>query len=229
MDSNTNILLQELIETIKGPDWWTIGITAVNALIMISLGWQQYKLQQFQTELHKRQTEAQEYELYKKLYTLLSNANQEIDSFLRYILNGFWLPYHFLNKDFLQHKQSHIEFLCKNITDNYLDYNLKFSKESFNPDSYQRILSLMTSLLKAINNAINDNDVEFTDGCQRIYYKQDNEDTALAASIIEQFKKEKLKNMLTLGFDSFIKQKHELCRNHNFLNMLQDKCKIDKL
>ena len=82
MEQETQVVLSELIKVISRPDWWTIGITIVNAAIMVWLGWRQYKLQQQQTELQKRQTEAQEYDIYRRLYLLVSNANNEIDEFI---------------------------------------------------------------------------------------------------------------------------------------------------
>ena len=65
MTEETNLQLNKLVESIDGvsgqlellaenasnPDWWTIGITVVNALIMIWLGWKQYKLQEQQNKL----------------------------------------------------------------------------------------------------------------------------------------------------------------------------------
>lgn len=41
MDYETKIYLDKLIEAVEelnSPDWWAIGITVVNALIMIWLG-----------------------------------------------------------------------------------------------------------------------------------------------------------------------------------------------
>ena len=62
---------EELIAAINSTDWWTLGITSfitiVNAVIMVRLGLVQNKLQ-------KRQTEAQEYEIYKSLYLLLTQV-----------------------------------------------------------------------------------------------------------------------------------------------------------
>ena len=64
MESEIQILLNELIEAINKPDWWSIGITTINAVIVIWLGFKQYELQ-------KRQTDAQEYQVYKSLYDLI--------------------------------------------------------------------------------------------------------------------------------------------------------------
>ncbi|MBQ8735954.1 MAG: hypothetical protein IJY75_08300 [Bacteroidaceae bacterium] len=78
MDYEIKILLNRLaeeVEKLNSPDWWIIGITVVNALIMIWLGWRQDKLQQRQTELQKQQILQQEYEIYSQLYKLVKKAN----------------------------------------------------------------------------------------------------------------------------------------------------------
>lgn len=78
MDYETKLILQDLIEAVDkldSPDWWAIGITAVNALIMIWLGWKQYRLQ-------KQQTKAQEYAVYKQLYSMIYEADFLINNFL---------------------------------------------------------------------------------------------------------------------------------------------------
>ena len=84
--NDSQILLQELVEAVKNldglveavnrPDWWAIGITAVNALFLGWLAWRQYQLQ-------KQQTKAQEYKLYRELYDLILNIDWLIGNFLR--------------------------------------------------------------------------------------------------------------------------------------------------
>ena len=107
MTEETNIQLNKLVESIDGvsgqlellaenasnPDWWSIGITVVNAAIMIWLGWNQYKLQ-------KRQTEAIDYDTRKRLFVLLNNANTEIDNFLYDLWRHLWEPHYTHNKSF---------------------------------------------------------------------------------------------------------------------------------
>ena len=85
MDYETKMLLNNLIDEVgrlNDPDWWVIGITIVNALIMAWLGWRQYKLQQRQTKLQEQQTLHQEYDIYSRLYKLVKSADLEIDHFL---------------------------------------------------------------------------------------------------------------------------------------------------
>lgn len=71
MDYETKIYLDNLIEAVEklnSPDWWTIGITVVNALIMIWLGWKQYKIQLQQNKLTR-------YNENKQLYSLIKDIN----------------------------------------------------------------------------------------------------------------------------------------------------------
>ena len=91
MDYESKILLNRLVdevEKLNSPDWWVIGITFVNALIMVWLGWKQYKLQQRQTKLQEQQILQQEYEIYSKLYKLVKRADVEIEHFLGEIVES---------------------------------------------------------------------------------------------------------------------------------------------
>ena len=89
MTDGIDIHLTRLIEAVNSPDWWAIGITVVNALIMVWLGVKQYRLQQqqtyiqeYQTKLQERQTKHQEYEIYRDLYKTISDVQIEIFYFL---------------------------------------------------------------------------------------------------------------------------------------------------
>ena len=102
MTTETQIL-QELVEAVSRPDWWAIGITAVNVVIVIVLTlWQlclnkrqtqiqerqnelqeeQTRLQKQQNKLQEQQIRQQEYEIYSRLYKLVKKADVEIDEYL---------------------------------------------------------------------------------------------------------------------------------------------------
>ena len=83
MDNETQILIEKLIEAIDSPDWWIIVITLINAIIMLWLGWRQYKLQKQQTYLQKQQVHQQEYELYKQMYIQID----KIETFAKIFLH----------------------------------------------------------------------------------------------------------------------------------------------
>jgi hypothetical protein len=226
MEQETQVILSELIKVISRPDWWTIGITVVNAAIMVWLGWRQYKLQQQQTELQKRQTEAQEYEIYRRLYLLVNNANNEIDEFLKNLYMGTWQPHIQMDKDYLLRKQKYIEQLRKDLSENYWDYKLKFSQESFNVDGYHNILSQMFYVLQQFNESMTKGEVNIAQGCQQFTCERGKEDEAYAFIIASRFKTMDLKDMIMGGLMNFAEQKRELSGFEKFVSEIEMKCKI---
>ena len=230
----TQSLLQELIEAVKNlngiseavnsPDWWTIGITSaitiINAAIMVWLGWNQYKLQ-------KRQTEAQEYDIYRKLYILLSNANSQIDGFLNDLDKALWEPYYNMDKEFLKRKQTFIDKLMKDLRDSYIDYELKFSKEAFNKDGYLQILSLMSRIIQQTTISLEKDEVEIFRGVQTITSERGKEDEAYALHITLHFKENYLRNVLIQNLESFIELKRKVRCDDVVLDRIRTKCKID--
>ena len=102
---------EQLIDALDGPDWWSIGITIVNAMIMVWLGSSQYKLQKRQTELQQRQTEAQEYEIYKRLYMLLVQVHNEVNEFMHNLSFGTWGTVARIDENLLKRKYAIINQL----------------------------------------------------------------------------------------------------------------------
>ena len=227
MEQEIQVVLSELIEVISRPDWWTIGITVVNAAIMVWLGWRQYKLQQQQTELQKRQTEAQEYEIYRRLYLLVNNANNEIDEFLKNLYMGTWQPHIQMDKDYLLRKQKYIEQLRKDLSENYWDYKLKFSQESFNTDAYHRILSQMYYVLQQFNESMLKGDIEIARGSQPFTCERGKEDETYAFIIASRFKTMDLKDMIMGGLMNFAEQKKTLRGSDEILSIIKNKCRIN--
>ena len=92
MDYESKILLNRLVdevEKLNSPDWWVIGITVVNALVVAWLAWRQYQLQ-------KQQVKFQEYEIYKELFLFVKDiydiSNSFLsDEFIRQIISIFLL------------------------------------------------------------------------------------------------------------------------------------------
>ena len=217
-------ILQELVEAVNRPDWWTIGITSaitiINAAIMVWLGWNQYKLQ-------KRQTEAQEYDIYRKLYILLSNANSQIDGFLNDLDKALWEPYYNMDKEFLKRKQTFINKLMEDLRVSYIDYELKFSKEAFNKDGYLQILSLMSRIIQQTTISLGKDEVEIFRGVQTITSERGKEDEAFALHITLHFKENYLRNVLIQNLESFIELKRKVRCDDVVLDRIRTKCKID--
>lgn len=76
MDYETKILLNKLVEAVNSPDWWTILLTAINTIAVIVIAVAQIRLQ-------KRQAKAQEYDLYRRLFSQV----YELDFFNKTILH----------------------------------------------------------------------------------------------------------------------------------------------
>lgn len=220
MDYETQIYLDKLIEAVDSPDWWAIGITVVNALIMIWLGWRQYKLQ-------KQQTNAQEYDIYKSLYLLVRSANAEIDNFIDNIYLSTWAPHYNNDKDCLKRKKAHIDKLYKDLSNNVVDYELKFSHEFFDMNGYLAILSTMSRLYGYFDKALEHDNIHMTEGIQRLSYPHDKYDEAHIEAIIKRFKFPMLQTAYKSYFNEFVSLKKSTRYDNSILEVIKEKCKIE--
>lgn len=219
-----DLQLIELIEALKTPDWWSVGITIVNALIMVWLGISQYKLQKRQTELQQRQTEAQEYEIYKRLYMLLVQVHNEVNEFMHNISFGTWGTYYQADKELLVRKEKSINQLKNDLLTNYVDYELKFSKGLFDKEAYSQILNTMSAILFHVNQAIEKGEVNMPVGSQQIPSIDGDMEKGKAFALAGRFKQ--MKFMLQ-GFMNFVNQKRHLGSCEEALKVIKEKCKID--
>ena len=215
---------EELIDALNSPDWWSIGITIVNALIMVWLGISQYKLQKRQTELQQRQTEAQEYEIYRSIYLLLMQAHNEIDDFMHDVSVGTWGTVYNVDKGLLKRKEQRVNQLKKDLIDNYIDYDLKFSKSLFEKEAYRKILSTMSAVLYQMNLEIENDEVEMPYGSQHIPSIDGDMEMGLAMDIAKRFKNPE---MMFDGLMNFVEQKRKLGSCEDALKVIKEKCKID--
>ena len=220
MDYETQIYLDKLIEAVDSPDWWAISITVVNALIMVWLGWRQYKLQ-------KQQTYAQEYETYKNFYLLIRNANIEIDNFLDNILMAMWEPHYTNDKDYLKRKHIQIDAIYKELNKNIVDYELKLSNNLVDVNGYLYLLSTMSRLYQYFDKAMEHDNVKMDTGSRSISYEHDKRDEALMTDIIQHFKYPMLKDAYKSYLSDFIYYKNKTRCDSNILDKIKDKCKIE--
>lgn len=215
---------EELIDALNGPDWWSIGITIVNALIMVWLGISQYKLQKRQTELQQRQTEAQEYEIYKRLYMLLVQVHNEVNEFMHNISFGTWGTCYQADKELLVRKEKSINQLKNDLLTNYVDYELKFSKGLFDKEAYRQILNTMSSVLFHVNQAIEKDEVNMPVGSQQIPSIDGDMEKGEAFALAGRFKH---MEFMLQGFMNFVNQKRRLGSCEEALKVIKEKCKID--
>ena len=215
---------EQLIDALDGPDWWSIGITIVNALIMVWLGISQYKLQKRQTELQQRQTEAQEYEIYKRLYMLLVQVHNEVNEFMHNVSFGTWGTYYQADKELLVRKEKSINQLKNDLLTNYVDYELKFSNCLFDKGAYRQILNTMSSVLFHVNQAIEKDEVNMPLGCQHIPIIDGDMEKGEAYALAERFVHVEF---MLQGFMNFVNQKRRLGSCEEALKVIKEKCKID--
>ena len=213
-----------MIDALDGPDWWSIGITIVNALIMVWLGISQYKLQKRQTELQQRQTEAQVYEIYKRLYMLLVQVHNEVNEFMHNVSFGTWGTYYQADKELLVRKEKFINQLANDLMTNYVDYELKFSKDLFDKEAYRQILNTMSAILFHVNQAIEKNEVNMQVDRQEIPNIDGDMEKGKAYELADRFKH---MEFMLQGFMNFVNQKRRLGSCEEALKIIKDKCKID--
>lgn len=214
---------EQLIDALDGPDWWSIGITIVNAMIVAWLGISQYKLQKRQTELQQRQTEAQEYEIYKRLYSLLIQVHNEVNDFLNNVSFGTYGPYYQADKESLKKKEKFINQLRNDLLNDYLDYELKFSDDLFDKETYRKILYQMYAVLYHVNLAIENDEVNMPIGVQHIYPVEGDMEVGVAVAIAKRFKNG---DMILNGLMCFIEQKRQFGKCDDVLKAIKKKCKI---
>lgn len=215
---------EQLIDALDGPDWWSIGITIVNALIMVWLGISQYKLQKRQTELQQRQTEAQEYEIYKRLYMLLVQVHNEVNEFMRNLSFGTWGTVARIDKNLLNRKYAIINQLQKDLHEHYVDYELKFSRDLFDQEKYLSILSTMFAILSIVNEAIENGLVNMPEGSHMIPSIDGDFEKGQALDIANRFNDPEL---IFEGIMCFIDKKRDLGSCEDVLKVIKEKCKID--
>lgn len=174
MNEETNILLSELVEAVNRPDWWAIGITAVNAVIVIVLTlWQlclnkcqtkiqerqnelqeeQTRLQKQQNELQEQQIRVQEYGVFSKMYALVSEVNKLTSNLINIIYYYYTSPkFKRMQKEVLPNIQNDIPRLKQRFYDSSIDFELKLSQDYLAPayidllTETERILGLFFDL-----------------------------------------------------------------------------------
>lgn len=229
MENETNILLSELVEAVSRPDWWAIGITIVNALIMAWLAWRQYMLQKQQTKLQEQQIRQQEYEIYSKLYKLVKNANYEIDDFLESIADSLsGAPFPRADEGFIKTKLAQIERLYNDLSQNFIDYEIKFSRDFFDYRGYSAVLGAMMYNLQLIDEMVdkgqlacdvNGYDIAPIDGSMEKGY---------ASYIAEHIKDARSRSIIGSNLLHFIKKKDRLRTNGNdILEKIRERCKVE--
>lgn len=232
MDYETKILLNNLIDEVgrlNDPDWWTIGITIVNALIMVWLGWRQYKLQQRQTKLQEQQTLQQEYDIYSRLYKLVKSADLEIDHFLDEITDSLGvIPSKKAENGFLKLKLDYIEHLIKKLEENAIDFEIKFDKEFFNLNGYRNILGYMAYNIKSLIKMVDEKKITYDSFSQTIHSVDGCMDKGKAYYIAQHIKDKRYEVVIGSNLLDFVERRKKLRENNNdVLAIIRKRCKVE--
>ena len=184
MDYETKIYLEKLIGAVDSPDWWSIGITAVNALIVVALTiWQlclnkkqtqiqerQNELQEQQNKLQEQQIRQQEYDTYRRLYSVIYSIDELSLNLLniidRYLSNPLVRA---SDKKILFHTQEKAMQLVKDLDNNAIDFDLKFSNGRDILDKYKKALVDITSILQYFISLEIDGHIALTEDSSLIY------------------------------------------------------------
>ena len=144
MDYETKILLNRLIEAIDSPDGWTIALTIINTIAVVVIAGIQIWMQWQQTKLQKRQTETQEYELYRNLAYIIKEIHFEskfvIFDVFRYMRSEIPIS---PNNNHWRVKLNKYNDLNKQLENCCVDIELKFSKSFIDIDAYKYVLTSM--------------------------------------------------------------------------------------
>ena len=160
MDYETKILLNRLVEAIDSPDWWTIALTIINTIAVIVIAYMQIRMQRQQTNLLKRQTEAQEYELYRNLARIIKEIHFEskfvtFDIFEYLVEHTQILP----TNNLWGEKVKKFNDLTRQLENCEIDLELKFTKSLIDIDAYKRALKSMTLLSKLFERLLLENKI----------------------------------------------------------------------
>lgn len=226
---------------ITSPDWWSVIATFLAAIVAAwitckfgkrqnELQEQQIKLQKQQTKLQEQQILQQEYEIYSKLYKLVKRADVEIDYFLNEIVESLGVVRgKRADNGFLNLKLDYIEQLCKDLEQNAVDFEIKFTKEFFDLTGYRKILGFMAYNLKSLVKMVEDKKMHYdipgsitvdgVDGCL---------EKGQAYYIAQHIKDKEYEVIIGSNLLSFIERRNKLRENSNdILAKIRERCNVE--
>lgn len=219
--------MERFVDFITNPEWWGVILSAISTIAVIIIAVMQIKLQRQQTELQKRQTEAQDYEVRKRLYSLLKNANREIDYYLENLGAALYESRYNADKEYLQRWQITLNKLIKDLQESYVDYELKFSKETFDKRGYLDILLRMSFIIQQTVISLQQGDVCLSRGVHEFGFMSGKKDEALATDIAKHYKGGAFPSIMMGELANFIRLKRAVRCDDSLLESIRAKCKID--
>ena len=225
MDYETKIYLDKLIEAVdklNSPDWWTIGITVVNAIIMIWLGWRQYKLQQ-------QQTKQQDYEPNKELLVIIKGIDNQIEHHLYtlfYMLIG-GVKSSIISR--FSELKTELDALVKQLKDHKIDFELRFPAEKTLISDYIMICFYMYNIYSTFQKHIENENIDLEiifdiDKAAKIISLGNDE--KYKEGILFYIKDENVHKSIMTSIDRFIKKKNSIL-DKKYADKIAERCKID--
>ena len=210
--------MKSLCIDLTDPAWWSVILSAISTIAVIAIAYVQIKLQ-------KRQTEAQEFGIYKKLFALLSCANVEIETFLSVLDTNLCKSSYEEAMGCLKDNKARIDKLLTDFKESYVDFELKISKKNFNNEGYMRILSLMSLILRLTIESLENGKAHLQIEAQTVDF--DDEDNAYAQLIGAHFNNVDIHTTQMKCLKRFVKVKKSVRCDEKFMNKIRRKCKID--
>lgn len=134
--------LEQLFEAMESPDWGTIILTIINIGAFIWVAVTQIKLQRLQVR-------QQEYDIYRRLYSVIYAIDELSLNTLNIIDRYLSIPLvRASDKKILFHTQEKAMQLVKDLDNNAIDFDLKFSNGRDILDKYKKALVDITSILQ---------------------------------------------------------------------------------
>lgn len=212
--------MEYLCKFITNPDWWIVLFTAISTIAVIVIAIVQSRIQ-------RQQIKVQEYEIYRKLYHSIKQSNAIIDTFVFEVWDTIWPPsYHKTDINKLKQRQQELLSLHKELENNIIDFDLKFSTDFFDKNKYYAIFHVMIIILDDLMYLYNQNDDYWL--CRNIkeeYHKEikairdSKDEESIIKIILEHIPEIGHKTLNKLGFESFVELKSEI----------DDDCIIDEI
>ena len=226
---------------ITSPDWWSVIATFLAAIVAAWITYkfgkrqnelqeQQIKLQKQQTKLQEQQILQQEYEIYSKLYKLVKRADAEIDHFFDEIVESLGvIRSKRADNGFLKLKLDYIEQLCKDLEQNAVDFEIKFTKEFFDLTGYRKILGFMAYNLKSLVIMVEEKKMHYDiPGSVTIDSVDASMEKGQAYYIAQHIKDKQYEVIIGSNLLSFIERRNELRKNSNdILAKIRERCKVE--
>ena len=219
---------------ITSPDWWNVIATFLAAIvaawITYRLGKRQNELQEQQTKLQEQQILQQEYDIYSKLYKLVKRADVEIEHFLDEIIGTLGVvPWRRADDGFLKQILDDVEQLQKDLEQNAIDFEIKFTKEFFDLDGYRNILGFMAYNLKSLVKIVDEKKMLFDKTASYAIFEIDGcMEKGKAYYIAQHIKDKHYEVIIGSNLLDFIERRNKLRENRNdILVKIRERCKVE--